>query len=298
MHSHSREDFKDHWERFAAHLEQLERSPLTIKNYRSDLKAFWQWFKASGHAQPDLAEVSSQEMMRYQEFLLTQQKLRPSSVNRRMRTLKNFYTWLQQTGGLTRERLPHIPDPVVGVSVKRADPLSQVDQRSLLEAVQQGQNPRDRAIIKLLVHTGIRVGELCQLRWADIKIGAEQGELLVRQAKSYRDRRVVLPPEACAALLDLGYQTQVGSYAPVFVGQRGNMTPRGVQDVVKKYAQRARLEHLTPHMLRNAYATRLVEKGVSSEAIAAAMGASAEMLLPSYERLLPALPSTPGPDLD
>ena len=280
-------EFKDYWERFAAHLEQLDRSPLTVKNYRSDLKSFEQWLNASEHALLSLTKVSSKELKQYQKFLLMQQKLNPRSMNRRMGTLKSFYTWLQQTERPTESRFPIMPAPVKAVSVKRPVPLTQVEQRSLLEAVQQDQNPRDRAIIKLLLYTGMRVGELCELRWADMEIGAEQGLLLVRQLKSYLDRRIVLPPEVCAALLDLGYQAQAGNQTPVFVGQRGGMTSRGVQDVVRKYARRVGLENLTPHMLRHTCMASRVEQGMRPEDVADSMGASAEMMLHYYERRLP-----------
>lgn len=281
------EQFNDYWERFATHLEQLRRSPLTVKNYRSDLNAFWQWLKTSGPELPILSKVSSKELMQYQEFLLTQ-KLKPSSVNRRMGALKAFYSWLQKTEGLVSDLPLHMPDPVKEVSegsIKRPVFLSQEEQHNLIAAVQQGQNQRDIAIVTLLLYTGIRTGELCGLQWADIEIGAEQGLLLVRKHKSYRNRRLVLPPEVCAALIKLGYQAQAGSQAPVFIGQRGALTSRGVQDVLSKYGQRAGLKHLTPHTLRCTYVDTLIRQGAGSTVLAQLMGASPRFMLSYYVRL-------------
>ena len=280
-------EFEDYWERFAAHLKQLERSPLTIKNYHSDLKAFKQWLNTSEPALPGLTRVSSKELRQYQEFLLTQQKLNPRSVNRRMGTLKSFYTWLQQTERSTKFRFPNMTIPVKAVSVERPNSLTQAEQQSLLEAVQRDQNPRNLAIVKLLLYTGIRVGQLCQLRWADIEIGAGQGVLLVRSPKSYLNNRIVLPPEVYAALLDLGYQTQAGSQAPVFVGQRGGMTSTGVRDVLRRYGLQVGLKNLNPQMLRVTCVTRLMEQGIDSADIAGLMGTSAGMMLHYYERLSP-----------
>ena len=280
-------EFKEYWERFAAHLKQLERSPLTIKNYHSDLKAFKQWLNTSEPALPGLTRVSSKELRQYQEFLLTQQKLNPRSVNRRMGTLKSFYTWLHQTERSTKFRFPNMTIPVKAVSVERPNSLTQAEQQSLLEAVQRDQNPRNLAIVKLLLYTGIRVGQLCQLRWADIEIGAGQGVLLVRSPKSYLNNRIVLPPEVYAALLDLGYQTQAGSQAPVFVGQRGGMTSTGVRDVLRRYGLQVGLKNLNPQMLRVTCVTRLMEQGIDSADIAGLMGTSAGMMLHYYERLSP-----------
>ena len=280
-------EFKEYWERFAAHLKQLERSPLTIKNYHSDLKAFKQWLNTSEPALPGLTRVSSKELRQYQEFLLTQQKLNPRSVNRRMGTLKSFYTWLHQTERSTKFRFPNMTIPVKAVSVERPNSLTQAEQQSLLEAVQRDQNPRNLAIVKLLLYTGIRVGQLCQLRWADIEIGAGQGVLLVRSPKSYLNNRIVLPPEVYAALLDLGYQTQAGSQAPVFVGQRGGMTSTGVRDVLRRDGLHVGLKNLNPQMLRVTCVTRLMEQGIDSADIAGLMGTSAGMMLHYYERLSP-----------
>ena len=280
-------EFEDYWEGFAAHLKQLERSPLTVKNYHSDLKAFKQWLNTSESALPGFTQVSSKELKQYQEFLLTQQKLNPRSVNRRMGTLKSFYTWLQQTERSTKFRFPRMPDPVKAVSIKRPNSLTQAEQQSLLEAVQRDQNPRDLAIVKLLLYTGIRVGELCKLRWADVEIGSGKGMLLVRQLKSYLNKRIVLPPEVCAALLDLGYQTQAGSQAPVFVGQRGGVTSTGVREVLRGYGRRVGLGNLNPQMLRVTCVTRLMEQGIDPGDIADLMGASAGMMLHYYQRLSP-----------
>jgi len=294
-------DLQDYWDRFTAHLKYLGRSPLTIKNYLSDLKAFGQWLKESGRGFSDLTTVDWQEIEQYQEFLLEQQKLKPNSVNRRLGTLKTFYIWLHQADERTSEPLPRMTVPAEPISPERVAPLSQDEQLRLLAAVEQSQNYRDRAIIQLLLATGLRVGELCELRWADLDLGRESGHLLVQSVKSWQVRKLGLPPDVCATLRDLSDQAQAGSQATVFVGQRGDMTARGVQDVVKKYALRAGLRNLTPRMMRHTCARRLIEQDVPLPQIAAWMGVSAGMLLSSYAsetdegRLMPRLPVGEAP---
>lgn len=286
-------DWKDYWERFAAHLQQLERSPLTVKNYLSDLKSFGKWLKMSGYERPGLTRVTSEELKQYQAFLLTQQKLKPNSVNRRLGALKNFYTWLRQTEALASEQLLQTPATVKSGSAERAAPLSREEQLRLLTAVTQSQNYRDRAIITMLLSTGIRVGELCQLRWTDVDLWVHQGQMVVPTPKSKQARRLVLPQDVCDALLDLGYHSQTDVQARIFIGQRGGMTARGVQDVVKKYAIRAGLRNLTPDVLRHTHAIKLVEQGFRPREIAVLMGASAEMVLDYYERALPVREALP-----
>ena len=294
-------DLQDYWDRFTAHLEYLGRSPLTIKNYLSDLKAFGQWLKACGHGLSNLTTVNLQELEQYQEFLLKQQKLKPNSVNRRLGTLKTFYIWLHQAEARINEPLPRMPVPVEPISSERAASLSWDEQLRLLAAVEQSQNYRDRAIIQLLLATGLRVGELCELRWADLDLETEPGRLLVRPGKIKQVRKLGLPPDVCATLRDLSDQAQADSQATVFVGQRGNMTARGAQDVVRKYALRAGLRNLSPHILRHTCMRRLMEQDVPLPQIAAWTGASAQMLLSSYAtatdegRLMPRLPVGEAP---
>jgi site-specific recombinase XerC len=76
--------FQDCCDRFVAYLEQLGRSQLTLKNYRSDLKAFGQWLETAEAGALNPTMLGHKEMRQYQEFLLTDQKLQPNSVKRRL----------------------------------------------------------------------------------------------------------------------------------------------------------------------------------------------------------------------
>jgi integrase/recombinase XerC len=70
----------------------------------------------------------------------------------------------------------------------------------------------------------------------------------------------------------LGYEAHAGSGAPVFMGQRGALTPSGVQWLLRKYAYTAHLEALSPHRLRHTFRKRLVDGAVGLEKVAALAG--------------------------
>src|SRR5512143_1283281 len=85
-------------ERFARFLAQAERSPLTIKNYRGDLAAFAAWFEQVNGEAMAPAKVTPTDLRQYKRWLVEQRKLKPSSVNRKLATLKSFLTWAAAAG--------------------------------------------------------------------------------------------------------------------------------------------------------------------------------------------------------
>ncbi len=97
--------------RFAGFLAQAERSPLTIKNYRGDLAAFAAWFEDVNGEPMEPAKVTPTDLRQFKRWLVEQRKLKPSSVNRKLATLKSFLTWAAAAG-----IAPGLPVPAQGRS--------------------------------------------------------------------------------------------------------------------------------------------------------------------------------------
>src|SRR4051794_10208497 len=148
-------------ERFADFLAQAERSPLTIKNYCGDLAAFAVWFEEANGEPMGPAKVTPTDLRHFKRWLVEQRKLKPSSVNRKLATLKSFLTWAA-AAGLTF-RLPGSP-PGRSWSGPRPVPqerrgprwLDRREQNTLLRAVERMGKARDLAIVRLLLNTGLR----------------------------------------------------------------------------------------------------------------------------------------------
>src|SRR5512142_1385271 len=90
-------------------------------------------------------------------------------------------------------------------------------------------SPWPPAVVRLLLNTGLRVQELCALTWKDVALSERKGLLTVRQGKGGKHRQVPLNHDARAALAALGYAQHAGEEVVILQGQRGPMTPRGVQ---------------------------------------------------------------------
>lgn len=252
-------------------------SPLTIKNYRGDLAAFAAWFEEVNGEPMGPAKVTPTDLRQFKCWLVEQRKLKPSSVNRKLATLKSFLTWAAAAGLTAGLPVPAQSRSWSGprlVPQERPGPrwLDRREQNALLRAVERTGKVRDLAIVRLLLNTGLRVQELCDLTWQDVAVSERKGLLTIRQGKGGKHRQVPLNQDARDALTALGYPQHAGKEAVILQGQRGSMTPRGVQSLLARYEELARLDDLSPHTLRHTFCKNLIDAGVGLEQVAALAG--------------------------
>ena len=257
-------------EAFAAHLSQAERSPLTIVNYRCDLRAFAAWFAETNGETFEPSKITPTDLREYKQAMIVRLGLRPASVNRKLATLKSFLKWAADSG-LVADAIAH----KVPRFEREARPgprwLDRREQSALLRALERGESDRDLAIVKLLLNTGLRVHELCGLEWSDVTMTERKGVIVVRSGKGGKRREVPLNLDARNALEAAGFRLHAGERRAVFHGQRGPLTPRGVQSMIERYASGIDAE-ITPHALRHTFCKNLVNAGVGLEKVAALAG--------------------------
>ena len=117
---------------------------------------------------------------------------------------------------------------------------------------------RDRALLELLYSSGLRVSELCALRWHDLDLADGQVTVL---GKGSKQRMVPVGSHARAALEAWRAEQAPKPDAPVFPGRGGNaITPRAVQLRLRQIARRQGLfKRVHPHLLRHTFASHVLE---------------------------------------
>ncbi|MFT4255384.1 MAG: tyrosine recombinase XerC [Pseudoxanthomonas sp.] len=242
-------------EAFLSHL-QVERrlSAHTLDAYRRDLDALQTWAAAQGVADP--AQLDAAQL---RDFIAAEHRrgLSPTSLQRRLSACRSFFLWLLKHGRIAA-------NPAAGIRAPKAPrKLPQVLDAD--EAVQLVEVPtdaplglRDRALLELFYSSGLRLGELCALRWRDLDL---QGGLVGVTGKGNKQRIVPVGSQARAALQAWRDETGAANDAPVFPGRGGApITPRAVQIRIKQLAQRQGLfKHVHPHMLRHSFASHILE---------------------------------------
>ena len=262
---------EDYLQQFAQFLEEAERSPVTIKNYLCDLNNFKQWFERKTEEPLTPERITPTDLREYKQYLVEILLLKPQTVNRKLSSLKSFLNWACTEELLPDHRTPRVPQPIRS-QIKGPQWLTRSEQHALLRIVELGKSTRDLTIVKLLLNTGLRVSELCALTWNDIKINSRKGRLIVRSGKGGKRREIPLNKDARKSLQNLGYRQHQGELNQIFLGQRGPLTPRGVESLFRKYVARTELSEVTPHKLRHTFCKNLIEAGVSLEKVAMLAG--------------------------
>ncbi len=256
---------------FALFLEEASRSSVTIKNYLCDLKYFAKWFELHTSQKFSPKEITPTSLRDYKHYLSEVLLLKPKTVNRKLSSLKSFLNWASSEELIPEHRTPRVPQPI---REEKVGPqwLDRSSQHALVRIVEQGKNQRDISIIKLLLNTGLRVSELCSLMWSDINITTRKGRLIVRSGQGGKRREIPLNQDTRKVLKDLGYRQNKGKKEAIFMGQRGPMTPRGVESMFRKYVAHTELSEVTPHKLRHTFCKNLIDAGVSLEKVAMLAG--------------------------
>lgn len=271
---------------FFVDLRHRQVSSNTLEAYQGDLENFGQWYAHTFGEEVKPEIVTELDLAEYRQYLI--QKYRPATVNRRLTAVRRWLEWALEKGIIGK--LPALPKQI---KQERLAPkaLSKKEQNALLRAVERSQNPRDKALIYILLFCGLRVGEVANLRIEDLEIKDRMGKLTVRSGKGAKYREVPIPAPARAALREYLGDRQDGL---VFMGQRGPLTEKGIQNILKKYEYQARLDKLTPHMLRHTCATNLLNAGVDLVKVAAILGhenlnTTAIYTRPKFEELMAAV---------
>ncbi|MCD9088238.1 tyrosine recombinase XerC [Stenotrophomonas sp. SY1] len=242
-------------ERFLAYLRVERRmSAHTLDAYQRDLAALSQWCEANGIADPQ-AVVGDQ----LREFIAAEHRrgLSAKSLQRRLSACRSFYAWLLKNNVIDTS-------PAAGLRAPKAPrKLPQVLDAD--EAVQLVELPteaplgvRDRALLELSYSSGLRLSELCALRWRELDM---DGGMVRVHGKGNRERSLPVGSHALAALQQWRRESAGTADKPVFPGRGGGpISQRAVQIRIKQLAQRQGLfKNVHPHMLRHSFASHILE---------------------------------------
>lgn len=272
---------------FQAYLLSQDRSPITVGGYLGDVHLFARWF-AQHYDEPLTLERLTNETVRAYKQHLLDQSAKPKTVNRRLAALAAYFHWLELAGHAKQAR-----NPVQGVKAVQETSLAPrwLDHRqraALLRTVDKEVEDamrryprlrvmvlRDAAIVRLILYTGLRVGEIVQLRMSDVILDDRKGTIIVREGKGTKRRENPLNAKARKALLDyLHLRPEVESDF-IFIGQRNERVQnKTIQRAVTRFAGKAGLKEVTPHVLRHTFAKSLIDNGVTLEKVAVLLGHS------------------------
>ncbi|NDJ34094.1 MAG: tyrosine-type recombinase/integrase [Chloroflexi bacterium] len=286
------DDEQERLEDFLDDLRSHGRQERTLRAYEYDWRHFAAWYDDT-HGQPfTLRDLEPAHVESYLAWCREHEGHKPSTLNRRLTVIKHYAAWAEERNIIDHQRrmaIKHIPMRKRRPRVPHA--LTPEETDHLLDVVDQRANTRDKAIIYTLVFGGLRVGELVSLWPQDVAFSrGGDATITVREAVAISglERHIPLPPTASRRLGD--YLTQRRRKAPdaaeLFVGRQGSLTIERVGAIVRAYANWARLDGVTPHVLRHTFAyTFLADNGQDLVALAEILGHTNLSTTRAYQRL-------------
>jgi len=269
--------------RTAAFLRDLEVrgcSAATRRSYGSDLQQLMEWLAARGCTMDTL----DRRAVRAYSADLGRRGYAPATLARKLSTLRGLSRFLTERGVLGADPTRLLPGPRRRRRLPRVLTVAEVE--ALLGAA-SGTEPlalRDRAILELLYGCGLRSQEVVALALDDLK--PAQAQLIVH-GKGGKMRLVPLGEEAAAAVrryLERGRRQLAADGAtdaraagserrPLLLSRSGRaLLTSDIRRLVVRYCRRAGLDAASPHMLRHAYATHMLERGADLRVIQELLG--------------------------
>lgn len=276
---------------FERWLIEKDHSERTSRLYMIGLRDFSAWFERKNSEVLSPAAITPLDVISYRRYLADERRLKSRSVNSYLAAVRAFCRWAMDKGLI-------MGDPSSGIKgIKLAESettprwLTRQEQYALLRAalkeVQQGDlrarddksapgyvwPRRDRAIIVLMLNSGLRLSEITALDVDDLVIRPRSGEVTVRMGKGRKTRTVRLNRDARAAVQEWLDVRPAGDDKAVFISQKGKkrLTARAIARRVEEIGMQAGL-NITPHQLRHSLAKNMVDEGISLDQVRMALG--------------------------
>jgi len=249
-------------------------SSNTLAAYRADLVALARWL-STRHV--TLPKTGRADLM---DFIAARVHggARPRSTARQLSSFRRFFRYLMREGLIAEDPTAQIAMPKIGRSLPRS--LSEAEVEALLAApaVSEPLGHRDRCMLEVLYATGLRVSELVHLKLGQVNLN--QGVIRVL-GKGNRERLIPLGEEAVrwlnsfieGARADILLDRSTDFLFPTRRGDR--MTRQAFWHIIKRYARKASVNReLSPHTLRHAFATHLLNHGADLRVVQMLLGHS------------------------
>ncbi|SDY35518.1 Site-specific recombinase XerD [Modestobacter sp. DSM 44400] len=263
------------------HLRAERKSPQTVKSYGDGVRRFLTWTAA--YDRPAVLDrVSVNAFVAH----LLDAGAEPATARARQLALRRFSSWLQEEGEIDA-------DPLLGLKAPRLDakvvePLT-AEQITALVAACAGRDMRERrdeALVRLMIETGARAGEVVALGIADVDLAT--GTATVRRGKGGRGRVVPFGPQTSRALdryLRARRSHRLAGTPALWLGDRGKeFSYDALHKTLGERARTARIEGFKPHRLRHTAAHRWLAAGGSEGGLMAVAGWTRPDMLLRYTR--------------
>lgn len=268
---------KQYVEDFLTYLSfEKNYSEHTIKAYKSDIISFFIWIDSN------CLTTDLNKLREYMHFI-QRFEYKKTTILRKIASLRGFYKYLYRERIIDNNPANSLIAPKKNKSLPKF--LTDDEMERILDNVQitTPAGFRNRAILELLWATGMRVSELSGLNFGDLELENDEIKVFGKGAKE----RIVLISKRAKKFLQQyintarplipgcnGIKISNDESSPVFINNTGyRLQTRTIRNVINEIVERIQLpKHVTPHMFRHSFATRLIEHGADLRVVQELLG--------------------------
>ncbi|MDG2092743.1 MAG: site-specific tyrosine recombinase XerD [SAR86 cluster bacterium] len=245
-------------------------SQNSVKSYQSDLLHFMEWSVQALKIPAKL--TTSQDINKYIKYLFDQD-FKSSSVNRKISSIKAYFIFLKKKKYIDVIPTEDIPIPKQNKNLPNS--MSEKDVETLLSCINSKKDIeiRDRAMVELLYATGVRVSELINIKFSNIDMNRNVVRVL---GKGSKERLIPFGDQAHDSIIKYLQIRGKSQSKELFLSNRGKILSRvSFWNRVKVYLIRCNLKsNISPHTLRHAFATHLLNRGADLRSVQMLLGHS------------------------
>ena len=265
------------------HLAAANRSPRTLRIYLAAVAKLDAFLRSQG--MPTTIGAVRREHLEAFIIGLRESGQSPASVSLYYRALRPFFRWAVAEDELAASPMERMMPPSVPVD---APPILSDEQVARLLAATEGRafaDRRDAAIIRLLLDTGLRRGELAALSIADMDLGAGIAYVAAASSKGGRGRAVAFTADTARAL-DRYERMRRGhlhrDLAAYWLAPQGALSANGILQMLRRRGQAAGLPKLHAHQFRHTFAHRMLAEGMQEGDLMRLAGWSSREMVSRY----------------
>ena len=249
-------------------------SENTLAAYRADLQSLKAWLEDHSI---EMREARRDQLLNFVAWRV-ESGARPRSTARQLSSIRRFYRYLQRENLISQDPSENIEMPRLSRPLPKSLTEEEVESLLSVPAVDDPLGLRDRAMLEVLYATGLRVSELVKLKLSQINL--RQGVVRIT-GKGSRERLVPIGEEAQRWL-----ERYLANGRPEILRDRqaeflfptrrsDSMTRQAFWHIIKRYAAKANIRKpLSPHTLRHAFATHLLNHGADLRVVQMLLGHS------------------------